>query len=389
MPRKVAVIGVGNTTYTSVKKENRERSEIAGACIRSALDFVGRGLSLSDIEAVYYSTVDGFEGVQRPERSMDCFGQSAGTAVFTVNTGGTAGGSAIKDAYHIVAGGLYDIVLVYGCCTLLAAVDVQQILNTASPPLIEKPFGIGAVHLGGFYLSRYQSEYGTTAEDFALVAAKSHKHAVNNQYAHVRRGYTVEQILDSPVICHPIRLREICPVSSGSCCLILASEEKARELSDTPVWIKAMSCISDTYLVGYRDFLGFPMLKKLAQKVYQEAGITKPLEEIDYAEVFNPFAGFEYLQYDALDLCKEGEGPKLVREGVTDLGGKLPVNLSGGTLCTNSGVAASVTRHAETCLQLMGRVEEERQVKDARVGLAHSWGGPMGQFNTLAIFERD
>ena len=94
------------------------------------------------------------------------------------------------------------------------------------------------------------------------------------------------------------------PVSSGSCCLILASEEKARELSDTPVWIKAMSCISDTYMVGYRDFLGFPMLKKLAQKVYQEAGITKPLEEIDYAEVFNPFAGFEYLQYDALGFCE-------------------------------------------------------------------------------------
>jgi acetyl-CoA C-acetyltransferase len=371
MERKVAVIGVGNTVYASVKKEKRERSELARACVQSALEFVGRGLSLSDVEAVYYADVDGFEGVHRPDRSMDCFGQSMGTPVFTVNTGGTAGGSAIKSAYQMVAAGLYDIVLVYGCCTLLNTADAQQILNTATPPLIEKPIAIGAIHLAGYYLNRYQVEYGTTAEDFARVAAKNHKHAVNNQYAHNRRGYTVEQILESPVICYPVHLYEICPVSSGSCCLILASEEKARELSDTPVWFRSISTISDTYMVGYRDFLGFPLLRKLARKVYQEAGITKPLEEIDYAEVFNPFAGFEYLQYDALGFCEDGQGPRLVREGVTDLGGKLPVNLSGGTLCTNSGVAASVTRHAETCLQLMGRVEKERQVENARVGLSH------------------
>ena len=130
------------------------------------------------------------------------------------------------------------------------------------------------------------------------------------------------------------------------------------------------------------------MLEVLAKKVYEMAGINDPLEEIDYADLFNPFGSFELLEYEALGFCGPGEAPGLVREGVTDLGGKLPVNLSGGTLCTNSGVAASVTRHAEACLQLMGKVEGERQVKDAEVGLAHSWGGNMGQFHTLAVFSR-
>jgi len=352
------------------------------------LDFVGRGLELSDIEAFFYASVDAFEGVQRPERSIISFGQSFGTPHYLINTGGTAGGSAIKDAYRSVASGLYDIVIAYGANTTAATVDAQQILNSASPALIEKPCGAGAIHMGAYFLTRYQLEHGITEEDFALVAAKSHKHAANNPYAHVRKGYTVEEILSSPMVCSPLHLYEICPVSSGSACMILATEDKAKELSDTPVWIKTIGHISNTYLVGYRSYNGFPMLKILADKMYERVGIKTPLEEIDYAEVFNPFAGFEYLHYDALGFCEPGQGPRLVREGVTDWGGKLPVNLSGGTLCTNSGTSASLTRHSETVLQLMGKVEGGRQVENSRVGLSHSWGGNMGQFHQLAIMSR-
>lgn len=389
MARKVAVIGVGNTPYTSVKREVRERSEVGRACIKSALDFVGNGLTLADVDAMYFTTVDGFEGVQRPDRSLDCLGQAFNIPTYLINTGGTSGGSTVKDAYRAVAAGLYDIVIVYGSGSLISAVNAQQILNSASPPLIEKDSGIGAVHIAAYYLNTYMDEYGITPEDFAMVAAKSHKHAANNPYAHVRKGFSVEEILASPMVIAPVHFYEVCPVSSGACSMIIASEEKAKELSDTPVWIKAISSITNSFTVAYRDFRGFPMLKLLSEKVYEIARIKNPLEEIDYAEMFNPFAGFELLEYEALGFCGPGDAPRLVREGITDLGGKLPVNLSGGTLCTNSGVAASVTRHAETCLQLMGKVEGERQVKDAQVGLAHSWGGNMGQFNTLAIFSRD
>ena len=389
MARKVAVIGVGNTPYTSVKREVREKSEVGRACIKSSLDFVGNGLTLSDIDAVYFTTADAFEGVNRPERSADCFGQALNIPIYCINTGGTGGGSTIKDAYRSVAAGLYDIVIVYGSSTLISTIDAQQILNCASPPMIEKPSGIGAIHIAAYFLNTYIDDFGVTAEDFAMVSAKSHKHAANNPYAHVRKGFTVEQILESPVIIAPIHLYEICPVSSGACSMIIASEEKAKELSDTPVWFKAMSSITNSFTIAYRDFRGFPMLKLLAEKVYEKAGIKDPLKEIDYAELFNPFGAFELLEYEALGFCGPGEGPRLVREGVTDLGGELPVNLSGGTLCTNSGIAASVTRHAETCLQLMGKVEGDRQVKDARVGLSHAWGGNMGQFDTLAVFSRD
>ena len=389
MARRVGVIGVGNTPYTSAKRETRERSEIGRACIKNAIDFVGNGLELSDIDAVYYTTVDGFEGTQRPDRTMDCLAKGTNAPVYFVNTGGTSGGSTIKDAYRAVASGLYDIVVVYGAGSLIATKNAQQILNSASPPLIESKSGIGAVQIGGFYLNKYKSDYGITELDFATVAAKSHKHAKNNPFAHVRKGYTVDEVLASPVLVSPIRLLEVCPVSSGACSMILVSEEKAKELSETPVWIKAASSITNSFTTAYRDFSGFEMLEVLAKRIYEKAGIKNPLEEIDYAEVFNPFAGFELLEYEALGLCGKGEAPHILHDGITDLGGKLPINLSGGTLCTNSGVAASLTRQAETCLQLMGKVEGGRQVENARLGLAHTWGGNMGQFDTLTLFERD
>jgi len=303
MARKVAVIGVGNTEYTSAKKETRERSELGAASVRAALEHVGRGLALKDIEAVYFATVNSFEGIQRPDRSMECLGQAFATPSYMVNTGGTAGGSAFKDAYHAVAAGFYNLVICYGSPNMTATVEGQQILNSASPPLIEKPCGAGAIHMATYYLSRYEYDHGATEMDWAMVAHKNHKHAKNNPYAHIRAGYTVEEILESPMICYPIRLYEVCPVSSGACCLIMASEEKAKELSDKPVWIKAVGSISDTFLVGYKNFAGFTKLAKLAQKVYADAGINNPLEEIDYVEMFNPFAGFELLAYDALGFC--------------------------------------------------------------------------------------
>jgi len=167
----------------------------------------------------------------------------------------------------------------------------------------------------------------------------------------------------------------------------MAAEGKAQELCDTPVWFKAMNSITDTFLSGYKTYKDFDKLKILAKKIYAQVGIKNPLAEIDVAELFNPFAPFELLAYEALGFCGEGEAVQLVKEGITDFGGELPCNPSGGTLCTNSGIAASVSRHAEVALQLMGKAEGH-QVKSPEIGLAHSWGGNDGQFHTIAILSR-
>jgi len=384
--RRVAVIGVGNTEYGSIKSDTREKSQVAFTAVKAALNMAG--ITISDVDATVFSTVDGFEGVNRIDRTIDAFGQGYNIPVISVNTGGTAGASAFKEAFHLVASGLYDIVLVYGSSTAGDVADIQQILNTASPPLFEKCFGIGAIHMAAFYCTRYMAEYGATEEDFALVAAKNHAAAAKNPYAHIRKGYSMEEVLASPVISSPLRLHEICPVSSGAVALVIASEDRAKELTDTPVWVKAIGSIANAFLSGFREYKGFDKLKILAQRVYSMAGITDPRKQIDVAEVFNPFSPFELLHYEALGFCGEGKARELLREGVTSAGGELPVNMSGGVLCTNSGIAASLTRFGDVALQLMGKFEGI-QVKSPEIGLGHAWGGNLGQFHNVVIFSRE
>jgi acetyl-CoA C-acetyltransferase len=216
------------------------------------------------------------------------------------------------------------------------------------------------------------------------VASKNHRAAVKNPYAHLRNGFTPEEVLESPMVTWPIRLYECCPTSSGAVAMILASEGRAKELCDTPVWVRAISSIADTFLSGFKVYRDFDKLKILAKKVYEKAGIRNPLKDFDVAELFNPFAPFELMEYDALGFCEEGKSVFLLRDGVTEIDGELPVNMSGGVVCTNSGISSAVNRHAEIALQLMGKAEG-RQVKSPEVGLAHSWGGNMGQFHTLAV----
>ena len=385
MKRKVAIVSAANTEYTSVRRESRSKGEIAFSAVKGALDMAG--LSIEDIDATVFTSVDGFEATVRPSRVLEAFGQAHGIPLVDVNTGGTAGGSGIKEALHMISAGIYDVVLVYGSSTFEGVVDNQQVLNTASPPIFEKPFGLGAAHMGALYAARYMREHNITEEDMALVSAKSHKAAAKNPFAHIRNGYTLEEIIASPIVAWPLHLYEICPVSSGAVAMIMAADGKAQELCETPVWFKAMNSVTDTFLSGYKTYKNFEKLKILAEKVYAEAGIKNPREQIDVAELFNPFGPFELLEYEALDFCEEGEAVNLVKEGVTELEGSIPCNASGSVLCTNSGISASVTRHAEVALQLMGKADG-RQVESPEVGLAHSWGGNDGQFHTLAILSR-
>jgi len=385
MPRKVAVIGVGNTQAVSAFSETREISQIAFSAIYAATKMAK--VSMHDIDITFFCTVDGFEGTNRLDRTMNSFGQSSHNPVVMVNTGGTGGASGFKEAYHYVASGFCDVAMVYGNSTGASVVNGQQILNTASPPLFEKPFGIGALQMAAFYATRYMHEYGATEEDFALAAAKNHKAAAKNPYAHFRKGYSFEQILASPMIGWPLRRYEICPISSCASAIILASEERAKELSDTPVWIMAVGSITDTFQTGYRDYIGFKQLRTLSEKLYRATGINNPLKEIDVAELFNPFSPFELWEYEALGFCDEGKGSQLIRDGVTDIDGELPVNMSGGTLCTNAGISASLNRIGDVALQLMGKFEGI-QVRSPRIGLAHAWGGNLGQFNSIAILAR-
>jgi acetyl-CoA C-acetyltransferase len=166
----------------------------------------------------------------------------------------------------------------------------------------------------------------------------------------------------------------------------LASEEKAKQLTEMPVWIKGVGWSVDDYFLGDRNFLNGG-LKRAAQKAYAMAGISKPLGEINVAEICEPYSYQELLWYEQLGFCREGEGGKFIDKGMTSLDGKLPVNPSGGVLAANPYVARGLIRIAEAALQVMGEAEN-RQVPDVKTALAHSTHGLAGQHHSVVILGK-
>lgn len=386
MGRDVGVVGAGYSdpeSFTHSGKSVKTKDEQAFEAVQSALDSANVGMD--DIDATAFTTVDGFEATNRIERTMEQFGQHRNIPLLSIHTGGTGGGSAFKTAYEQIAAGQHDIVLVYGSGSFDSALEGQQIMNTAAPPLYEKPF-ISAIHMGAFYASKYMDVYGATEEDFALTAEKNYEAASRNPWAHRNRPYSAEEVLDSELVAWPLRRLGTCPVSSGSGAMVLAAGDLAEDLTDQPAWVNAVESITNRFISGYRTYESFPKLETMGERIYEEAGIDDPLEAVDIVESFNPYIPFELMQYEALGFCEEGAGPELLRSGATSPGGACPWNLSGGVLCTNSGICAALSRHAEVALQLMGEAGD-RQVDSPEVGLSHSWGSNLGQFETLSMLS--
>ncbi|WP_254533613.1 thiolase family protein [Natrinema gelatinilyticum] len=387
MATPVSVVGAGYSdpeTFTDFRGARKSKDELALSTIENTAE--SAGIDISEIDATVFTTVDGFEATNRIERTLTTLGQGENTPLISINTGGTGGGSAFKAAYEQVASGQHDLVLVYASGSFDSVIEGQQIMNTAAPPLFEKPI-ISAIHMGALYASKYMDTYDVTEEDLALTAAKNYESAANNPWAHRNTPFSVEEIMDSEMVAWPLRRLLTCPVSSGSGAMLLASEEKAHELSDDPVWVDDTQSITNTFLTGYRTYEGFPKLETLAERVYDNAGITDPEMDFDYVETFNPYIAFELMQYEALGFCEAGGGPEFLRSGITQPDGNVPWNVSGSVLCTNSGICASLSRHIEVALQLMGEAGN-RQIDDPQVGLSHSWGSNLGQFHTLAIMSK-
>jgi len=195
---------------------------------------------------------------------------------------------------------------------------------------------------------------------------------------------TVADVLNSEMLASPIRLLDTKPTSDGSCAVIVAREEKAKKLTDKPVWILGAGNCYDAHYLGDRDLAECDALVSAARRAYGMAGITDPMKDIDVAEISEEYSYQELLWMEGLGLCGRGEAGKLIDAGVTQMGGQLPVNPSGGVLSGNPVTVAGMTRVAEVFLQLRGEAGD-RQVPGASVALAHGVTGACGQHQCVMI----
>jgi acetyl-CoA C-acetyltransferase len=364
-----AVIGIGQTHH----RAKREDVSMAGLC-REAIDraLADAGVGFDDIDAVVVGKApDLFEGVMMPELFLAEALGAAGKPLLRVHTAGSVGGSTAIVAASLVQSGVHKRVLT-------VAFEKQSESNAMWALSVPVPF-VMPVHAGaGGYFAPHVRSYirrsGAPRHIGAIVAAKDRQNAMLNPYAHLRNpDTTVESVLASQMLWDPIRYDETCPSSDGACALVIGDADTAASV-DSPAWIHGTVMRSEPTTAAERDQVNPLAGREAAAYLWKQAGITDPLTEIDAAEIYVPFSWFEPMWLENLGFVPEGSGWKLTEAGDTALGGRLPVNASGGVLSSNPIGASGMLRFAEAALQVRGRAGEH-QVDGVRRALGHAYGG--------------
>lgn len=364
-----AVVGVGQTHY----RAKREDVSMPGLC-REAADraLADAGIGFDDIDAVVIGKApDLFEGVMMPELFLAEALGAAGKPLLRVHTAGSVGGSTANVAASLVQAGVHKRVLAL-------AFEKQSESNAMWALSVPVPF-IMPVHAGaGGYFAPHVRSYirrsGAPTEVGAIVAAKDRQNANKNPYAHLRNpDITVESVLASQMLWDPIRYDETCPSSDGACAVVIADEDTASAYSN-PAWIHGTVMRTEPTTAAERDQVNPQAGREAAAALWRQAGITRPFEEVDCAEIYVPFSWFEPMWLENLGFAEEGTGWQMTQKGVTALDGELPVNMSGGVLSSNPIGASGMIRFAEAALQVRGAAGEH-QVPDARRALGHAYGG--------------
>jgi len=226
---------------------------------------------------------------------------------------------------------------------------------------------------------RHMHQYGTKREHLAMVAVKNHKNGAQNPKAHFQRETTLERALNSPMVAYPLTIFDCCPVSDGASVTILCRADLAKKYTDTPIYVAGFGAGTDRLSLFEREDFTTLMASVLAAKqAYKMAGIEP--KDVDVAEVHDCFTIAEIIAYEDLGFCKKGEGAKLIEEGETEIGGRIPVNPSGGLKAKGHPIGATGTGQIyEIVKQLRDEAEKRsRQVSGAEIGLTHNVGGSGG-----------
>jgi acetyl-CoA C-acetyltransferase len=265
--------------------------------------------------------------------------------------------------------------------------EVTEYLAMASDYPFEQWHGITFPGLYALMATAHMHQYGTTERQMAQVAVKNHYHGSLNPKAQMQKEITVETALASRVVASPLKIYDCALVTDGASCVVLTKPELANRFTDQPVHIVGTGQASDTIGLYERESFTSLLAARLAAKAAYDMATVTP-EYVEVAEVHDCFTIAEIIAYEDLGFCQAGKGGKLAESGETRLGGRLPVNTSGGLKAKGHPVGATGTAQAyEMYLQLTGQADK-RQVKNAKTGLTHNVGGS-GATATVHIYRSD
>ncbi len=367
--RDVSVIGAGMVRFG--KQPDKTLAEIAWPAVKHAIDEAG--VAKPDIEAAYCGTALG--GMMSGQRILKAIGLT-GLPIVNVENACSSSSSAFREAWIAVASGLYDVALVIG-------VEKLTRFGGGTLPLEREDFevahGMVMPALYGMRAKRYMHDYGLTREQLARVAVKAHDHGALNEDAQYRNRITVDEVMAARPIADPFTLLHCCPSGDGAAALVIAADSVASRYTSRPVRVLASELASGKYMTGFRDMTTPEITVRGAKEAYETAGVGPG--EVDVAEVHDAFTIAELLYYEALGFCERGDAAGLLEDGETSLGGRIPVNPSGGLLSKGHPVGATgAAQMVEIVRQLRGECGN-RQVEGAKVGLTHCTGGGISGFD--------
>nr|MDO8133120.1 thiolase domain-containing protein [Candidatus Njordarchaeum guaymaensis] len=386
--KKVAIVGVGQSKFG--RRMDASYRELCFEATKQA--FEDSGLTPKDIQ---YSVI----GVAGAEFLVGQLAPAAPAADYVglnpqgsmrVEAACATGSAAVRTAYTTLLSGLADVVMVLGFEKMNEVPTGRAVEALGRGGDAQWEFAWWGTTFPAFYAlmaTRHMNQFGTTEEQLAKVAVKSHKYGAMNPYAHMQKAVTLDEVMKSRVIAWPLKLYDCSLITDGAAAVIMASASMARKISDAPIWITGLGCASEgEYFAAKPSYVGVTSAVEAGKQAFKMAKVEP--KDIDVADVHDCFTIAEIMALEDLGFCKKGEGGKFVDEEQTYVGGKLPTNVDGGLKSKGHPIGATgVSMAAEIAKQLRGEADAGRQVPKAEIGLTHNVGAT-GQYAYVHIYTR-
>jgi len=382
---RVGIIGIGHGVFG--RRSDATVQELAFEAFRLAVE--DAGIEPKDIDASVIGSVPEYHKQRSLAGVIQEYLGLVPKPTWLTEVACASGSAALRTAWMAVKAGVRDIVLVMGCqkMTELSTPEILALMGRVGEVQWESGFGTTFPAYYALFAKRHMHEFGTTREHLLDVAVKNHYYGARNPNALFRKEITIEKAKASEDVATPFQVYDCCANADGAACVIVANEEKAKALSDQPVWLDGMACATASMSVLRRPHLiGLPSAEEAGKAAYKMAGIGP--DDVKVADVHDCFTIAEIMAYEDLGFCKKGEGGPFVADRQTYVGGKVAVNVDGGLKAKGHPIGATgLSMTYEIAKQLRGEAGE-RQVPDADIGLTHNVGG-IGQYCFVQVMRRD
>jgi acetyl-CoA C-acetyltransferase len=381
---RIAIVGVGQSKFG--KRSDASLRELAFEAYSSALD--DADLESSAIDGSVVCSATHYDKQRSPAGVVSEYLGLNPKPTFNVEAACASSAVGLRIAWSLVSSRLHDVVAVVGVqkMTELSSGEIQELMGRAGDVMWESPFGTSMPAYYAMYANAHMAKYGTTEEDMARVTVKNRKYGSKNPQAMFQKPVTIEDVLNSRPVSKPLKMFDCCANADGAACLIVTSGERARKITDKPVWVAGIGLASSPMsLAGRRGPLtSFEVTKNAAKSAYEMARV-KP-NDVDVAEVHDSFSITEILNYEDLGFAKPGKGSKLLKDKDTELGGKIPVNIDGGLISKGHPVGATGASQITSLVHQLRKEAGDVQVDGAKIGLAQNIGG-IGMYSAVSILK--